>query len=677
MSSQGSISKTLQKHLRWLNSPSTTNDDRGKSKTFPDADKYYLNNSNNRNGKRNAIQNHGNHANAPTGIQDKFYQKGKAFVRRNATKALGIKKFVPPKPLNRAPKKITASKKQHISVYNTTSENNENNRNNIYKNANAGNKYNEVRVPPRNENPKNSVIVLDDDDSELLSYKQPADFCDNSYDSVTTFNNYSNKATEGMFGDDDIFANIDVDKVVADKKRSQNSTHSTVRKRDNGPINDEDFLLDVDMLDELERKAQQAVQRKKNRNSQDSQREDIVSIGSTNSSQYGEQNMGTNGEGINALNLELRKLEKRRQQDAAAAMKFLERAQNIPSAIVNRIPKTASRIKAVKLQIENYNTKNNHQEQGDCNDNFRENEGNYENEGFSGSSNFKATNVYDGQERNTNSYAVEGSSNQNYENYSHSNNPYENLSNTSNSYQKEVSYEDNAQYGNSYSYSSYDMPAGGAGKDEELGGPQNNDYYLEHKLKKHLFEIYGFRNFRDGQLRTIMAAMRGRDAFSIMPTGQGKSLTYQLPGILNRGITIVISPLLSLVQDQVDSINVLQDGKCAVFLNSTQDEEVSREIYKQLYKCQPNFKFLFVTPEKVASSGSFSNVLDKLESKGLIARIVIDEAHCVSQWGHDYRPDYLKLNIFKERWPSIPDASPHCNSDSKSQRGYPTQLTHE
>ena len=212
------------------------------------------------------------------------------------------------------------------------------------------------------------------------------------------------------------------------------------------------------------------------------------------------------------------------------------------------------------------------------------------------------------------------------------------------------------------------MPAGGAGKDEELGGPQNNDYYLEHKLKKHLFEIYGFRNFRDGQLRTIMAAMRGRDAFSIMPTGQGKSLTYQLPGILNRGITIVISPLLSLVQDQVDSINVLQDGKCAVFLNSTQDEEVSREIYKQLYKCQPNFKFLFVTPEKVASSGSFSNVLDKLESKGLIARIVIDEAHCVSQWGHDYRPDYLKLNIFKERWPSIPMLALTATATPKSER---------
>ena len=92
--------------------------------------------------------------------------------------------------------------------------------------------------------------------------------------------------------------------------------------------------------------------------------------------------MGGNGGGINALNLELRKLEKRRQQDAAAAMKFLERAQNIPSAIVNRIPKTASRIKEVKLKIENYNTKNNHQGQGDCNDTFRENEGNYENEGL-------------------------------------------------------------------------------------------------------------------------------------------------------------------------------------------------------------------------------------------------------------------------------------------------------
>ena len=91
--------------------------------------------------------------------------------------------------------------------------------------------------------------------------------------------------------------------------------------------------------------------------------------------------MGTNGGGINVLNLELRKLEKRRQQDAAAAMKFLERGQTIPSAIVNRIPKTVSRIKAVKSQIENHNTKN-HQEQAAYNDNFRENEGNYESRGL-------------------------------------------------------------------------------------------------------------------------------------------------------------------------------------------------------------------------------------------------------------------------------------------------------
>ena len=201
----------------------------------------------------------------------------------------------------------------------------------------------------------------------------------------------------------------------------------------------------------------------------------------------------------------------------------------------------------------------------------------------------------------------------------------------------------------------YNLPAGGVGFDETLGTGNESNSEITRRLLKHVREHFGFSSFRPGQLETITAAIKGRDTFAIMPTGQGKSLCYQLPGLLNRGVTIVISPLLSLVQDQVGSINVLMGGdSCAVFLNSTQEADATREIFSRLYRCQPNFKFLFVTPEKISASSSFSNALDNMNGANLIARIVIDEAHCVSQWGHDYRPDYLKLSYFKERYPKIP-----------------------
>ncbi|KAH7283401.1 hypothetical protein KP509_34G005600 [Ceratopteris richardii] len=165
--------------------------------------------------------------------------------------------------------------------------------------------------------------------------------------------------------------------------------------------------------------------------------------------------------------------------------------------------------------------------------------------------------------------------------------------------------------------------------------------------------IFGNQNFRPLQRSACEATMKGNDCFVLMPTGGGKSLCYQLPAILSPGVTVVVSPLLSLIQDQVLTLIKRHDIP-ATFLSSQQTSSQSWAVIQELRKSRPSCKLLYVTPEKIATSESFQTLLRSLQERGQLARFVVDEAHCVSQWGHDFRPDYKALGILKQLFPTIP-----------------------
>lgn len=172
---------------------------------------------------------------------------------------------------------------------------------------------------------------------------------------------------------------------------------------------------------------------------------------------------------------------------------------------------------------------------------------------------------------------------------------------------------------------------------------------------KHRFNLKGFRS---NQLEAINATLSGKDVFVLMPTGGGKSLIYQLPAIVKtgktRGVTIVVSPLLSLMQDQVDHLQKL--NIMAFYINGEISEDQKRLLYDSLY--DPNveevIQLLYITPEMIAKSDKMVNTLMALHRRNKLARIVIDEAHCVSQWGHDFRPDYKTLGTLRSKLPGVP-----------------------
>ena len=173
-------------------------------------------------------------------------------------------------------------------------------------------------------------------------------------------------------------------------------------------------------------------------------------------------------------------------------------------------------------------------------------------------------------------------------------------------------------------------------------------------------KVFGNRSFRPQQ-RAICDAVVGRtkDVFVLMPTGGGKSLCYQLPAVLSPGLTVVCSPLLSLIQDQVSALLRLchspgADGVPATYLSSAQSRSEYNAVLRELHKARPSCKLLYCTPEQLVNGSTLNDALAKLAASGLLARFVIDEAHCVSAWGHSFRADYKALGCLKERYPKVP-----------------------
>jgi ATP-dependent DNA helicase RecQ len=184
-----------------------------------------------------------------------------------------------------------------------------------------------------------------------------------------------------------------------------------------------------------------------------------------------------------------------------------------------------------------------------------------------------------------------------------------------------------------------------------------------------LHRVFGYPEFRGHQAEVVEHVSNGGDALVLMPTGGGKSLCFQIPALLRPGVGIVVSPLIALMQDQVDAL--LQAGVRAAFLNSSLDFEAVVDTERRLMRGE--LDLVYVAPERLLTD-RFVGLMDQLDERGQLALFAIDEAHCVSQWGHDFRPEYIQLSKLHERYPHIPRIALTATADELTRQEIITRL---
>lgn len=192
--------------------------------------------------------------------------------------------------------------------------------------------------------------------------------------------------------------------------------------------------------------------------------------------------------------------------------------------------------------------------------------------------------------------------------------------------------------------------------------------YTTEYLHKALAHFFGYNEFRHSQLSIIQSVLAEKDVMVIMPTGGGKSICYQLPAVLLPGVAIVISPLIALMKDQVDALRA--NGIRAAYLNSSQSPEEQQEVVRAAKAGE--LKLLYIAPERIPANNSAFFTFLRQVNPSLFA---VDEAHCISSWGHDFRPEYLKLAVLKKEMPDVPMIALTASADKVTQRDIMERLT--
>jgi ATP-dependent DNA helicase RecQ len=179
-------------------------------------------------------------------------------------------------------------------------------------------------------------------------------------------------------------------------------------------------------------------------------------------------------------------------------------------------------------------------------------------------------------------------------------------------------------------------------------------------LRQALKKYFGYDQFRLNQQEVIEAVLHNEDVVLLMPTGGGKSICYQLPAMVLKGVTVVVSPLIALMKDQVDALT--QNGISAAFLNSSMHSEAQQDVLRKLYKNE--LRLLYLAPERLLGENGLLKYLEKAS----ISLFAIDEAHCISSWGHDFRPEYLLLGELKKRFPKTPLIALTATADAATKK---------